>query len=197
MAAHAEEIVDLLREVNRLVRERMVRYLQEQGLPHSPSWAPVVRHVAACPGVTVNELSRRLGMAKSHVSVLAEQLQGEGLLRKEPDPRDQRLVRLFLTEAGASLRAQWQETYRAFLGQTVRSLPEEQAAHLLEGLRALRAALGAGRQVGTPAPADGEAAVPAERKGGGAGDPSGDRGREPGQAIRLPGGGPGSELRGP
>ncbi|BDG61599.1 MarR family winged helix-turn-helix transcriptional regulator [Caldinitratiruptor microaerophilus] len=159
MSTYAEEIVDLLREVNRLVRERMARFLQEQGLPHSPSWAPVVRHVAMCPGVTVNELSRRLGMAKSHVSILAEQLQGEGILRKEPDPHDQRLVRLFLTDEGARLRGRWQETYRAFLAATVRSLPEDRAEHLLDGLRALRAALSAERQGGAGA----------EREGGGAG----------------------------
>ena len=65
----------------------------------------------------------------------------EGLVRKAPDPADQRLTRLHLTAAGTRELDRWRAAYRAIAAEEIGALSPEEAAHLLSGLRALRAVM--------------------------------------------------------
>lgn len=59
----------------------------------------LLRHIDQTPGVTLSELARRVGAAKSHTSKAADQLVQEGYVEKRSDPTDQRVIRLHTTEA--------------------------------------------------------------------------------------------------
>lgn len=54
-------------------------------------------------GLTPGEVARRLGLATPTVTRAATRMAAAGLLRRQPHPRDRRLVRLMLTEKGRSL----------------------------------------------------------------------------------------------
>ena len=138
----AEEIVDLLRDVSHALRERITEHGRESGLPVFFPRLPFLHVVIDDPGVTVNELARRLSMAKSQTSTLVAELEGEGFLRKEDDPDDRRLTRLFATSEAKRLGRRWRAQYRSVLSETLRSIPPNQARHLVAGLRALNTALG-------------------------------------------------------
>lgn len=87
------------------------------------------------------ELGAALGLEKSSVSRLVQQLEERGWVRRERDARDSRLRLLRLTEDGARiadhLQRQMSEAHSMLF---TRLTPHEQAA-LLEGLTALRHAL--------------------------------------------------------
>ena len=54
-------------------------------------------------GISQGELSQRFAVDPSRVTRLAKKLEREGLLRRERDPEDQRVVRMYLTEKGRGL----------------------------------------------------------------------------------------------
>jgi DNA-binding MarR family transcriptional regulator len=54
-------------------------------------------------GISQGELSQKFEVDPSRVTRLAKRLEGEGLLRRERDPEDNRVVRMYLTEKGRDL----------------------------------------------------------------------------------------------
>lgn len=52
------------------------------------------------PGMSQHDVARRLLVGRSNITMLLPQLEKQGLLRRESDPRDKRVLRLFLTEEG-------------------------------------------------------------------------------------------------
>ena len=54
-------------------------------------------------GISQGELSQKFEVDPSRVTRLAKRLEGEGLLRRERDPEDNRVVRMYLTEEGRRL----------------------------------------------------------------------------------------------
>jgi DNA-binding MarR family transcriptional regulator len=54
-------------------------------------------------GISQGELSQKFEVDPSRVTRLAKKLEREGLLRRERDPKDNRVVRLSLTEKGRRL----------------------------------------------------------------------------------------------
>jgi MarR family transcriptional regulator, organic hydroperoxide resistance regulator len=63
----------------------------------------ILRQLWAQDGLTPGEIARRLGLATPTVTRAAARMAAAGLLRREPHPRDGRLVRLVLSERGRSL----------------------------------------------------------------------------------------------
>jgi DNA-binding MarR family transcriptional regulator len=134
-----EEIVELLRSVNRTLRERLMQ--AASGRKRSLATLSVLRAIGNEPGITVNEVGRRRYMPKSLVSIIVADLAEDGLVRKGRDPADQRLVRLKLSAAGARELEHWRATYRSIAADAVGSLSGDDARQLLSGLRALNEAL--------------------------------------------------------
>ena len=54
-------------------------------------------------GISQGELSERFEVGPSRVTRLAKKLERDGLLRRERDPEDNRVVRMYLTEKGRGL----------------------------------------------------------------------------------------------
>jgi DNA-binding MarR family transcriptional regulator len=134
-----EEIVELLRAVNRTLRERLMQ--AASGRKRSLATLSVLRAIGNEPGITVNEVARRRYMPKSLVSIVVADLAEDGLVRKGRDPADQRLVRLRLSAAGTRELERWRATYRSIAADAVGSLAADDARDLLSGLRALHGAL--------------------------------------------------------
>jgi DNA-binding MarR family transcriptional regulator len=140
----AEQVADLLWQVRHLMRDRLSADIpgDEQAV-----WIGrfrILGRVVADPGVTVNELARRVLMPRSRVSVLVEELRREELLRKERDSDDRRLVRLRPTDLGRTTVMEWRAAYRALLGAYLRRLSPQVREGLIAGLQSLRDALATG-----------------------------------------------------
>jgi DNA-binding MarR family transcriptional regulator len=70
-------------------------------------------------GVTQRELIERLSVEPPTVTGIVQRLERDGLLRREPDPENRRVQRVYLTEAGRKLedpvRKVWRDVEEAFV----------------------------------------------------------------------------------
>jgi len=82
-------------------------------------------------GLTPGEIARRLGAATPTVVNTATRMVEAGLVTREPDPADARLVRLYLTAAGRAVR----EPVRAARGAMERHATATLTAAERENLR--------------------------------------------------------------
>jgi DNA-binding MarR family transcriptional regulator len=102
---------------------------------------PLVMVVTERPGVTVNELARVMRMPKSQVSVRITRLAERGIVRREPDAHDSRLVRLRVTDEGCRHARDWQAAHHQALVRTLQPLSEAELAQIVDGLGLLFSAL--------------------------------------------------------
>ena len=84
--------------VNQLVRKRLGDALTKQGLD-LPSY-DVLSAVFRFPGLTQSELADKLLVGRSNLSMLLPDMETQGLLRREPDEKDKRIRRVYLTTSG-------------------------------------------------------------------------------------------------
>jgi len=151
VAGQSVEVVALLEEVRRSVQVHVRAVMEAHGLPSAAM--SVLGQLRMEEGLTLSEVARRSGMAKSQVSTTVDGLVLQGLLEKRPDPQDQRLVRLYMTGlAHQKSRAVRQDVHER-LSLVLAGLSQEKMAAIADGLRALKAALEGAKAVGNVPPA--------------------------------------------
>ncbi|MFN3417553.1 MAG: MarR family winged helix-turn-helix transcriptional regulator [Caldimonas sp.] len=111
MVSHPSENPTLPAEVLRALRSfRMIvrsikqhfQHVQEAtGVSGSQLWCLVT--IQSQPGIRVTQLAQALGIQQATASNLVESLDRKGLVERRRDQRDQRVVSLFLSEAGARI----------------------------------------------------------------------------------------------
>ena len=79
-------------------------------------------------GISQGEVSHRFEVDPSRITRLAQRLEGEGLLRRERDPEDNRMVRLHATEEGRLLIESRQERHEGFEDRARREFSPEELA---------------------------------------------------------------------
>ncbi|MER7502815.1 MarR family winged helix-turn-helix transcriptional regulator [Nonomuraea pusilla] len=141
---------DAVREARRLTpalyalgRVLRLRGVEEAGLPPlPPSDLEVLRYVMEAPGTGTGALARELGLHASNVSTVVKGLVALGLVRREPDPRDRRAVRLFATVDAVHGMALIEDAWAELFADALSALSAEQRAALAAAVPAL-GALGA------------------------------------------------------
>ncbi len=104
------------------------------------SWA-VLTHLAGSGPITIGEAARHLDRAQSVVSDIVTQLEGHGLLEREPDPGDRRRTLVSLTDAGRTrLRDDADVLDRQLVARAMSHLDDTTRRGLIDGLEALIAA---------------------------------------------------------
>lgn len=88
----------LIRLAHRLINRLTQPEADALGLTLPRLW--VLVHVDECPGITMGSLARRMGLSRSAVTGLVDDMVRAGLLRREDDPDDRRIIRLALTPDG-------------------------------------------------------------------------------------------------
>jgi MarR family transcriptional regulator, organic hydroperoxide resistance regulator len=82
----------------------------------------ILRCLWAEDGLPPGELAKQLGLATPTVTRAAARMEAAGLIHREPDDRDRRLVRLYLTDRGRTLEK--------VIGQEIDELSERALATL-------------------------------------------------------------------
>jgi len=134
-----DQLFDSLQTVYRALVEEIRRQDRDQEMPYLS--VMVLGKIGKHPGITVSELARRLSMAKSHASELVEDLARKGLVGKQPDPNDKRLLRLFLSAAGEAILQEGRATVRRRFLEVIAGLPESQAQRIAQDMQALHAVI--------------------------------------------------------
>ncbi|WBC07360.1 MarR family winged helix-turn-helix transcriptional regulator [Micromonospora sp. WMMA1947] len=131
-----------LGELHRLLRRRTGARVGRDPLPEAQ--VEVLLLVRESPGISGKEVARRLCTAPNTVSTLVRDLSDAGLLARDRDPDDRRVVRLRVTDAARERMAHYEAHRAALLAGALAELdPPVRAAILAAAphLDALRDAL--------------------------------------------------------
>jgi MarR family transcriptional regulator, organic hydroperoxide resistance regulator len=85
-------------------------------------------------GISQGEVSQRFEVDPSRITRLAQRLEREGLLRRERDPEDSRVVRLHATEGGRRLIESRQERREGFEERIREEFSKEELAEFRRAL---------------------------------------------------------------
>lgn len=126
------EFLDLHGRTSKVVRALADADLRRHGLHLGQNHllAALWEHDGSTPG----EVAAALGVTTPTVVKMATRMAASGLLTRRRDERDNRLVRLWLTDAGRALREPVEEDRRRLEEKLVADLTETEREHLLGAL---------------------------------------------------------------
>jgi DNA-binding MarR family transcriptional regulator len=116
------------------------RLAQSPGVP--PTQLRVLTTVARSRHTNMSRLAEALGVVPSSASRLCDRLEATGLLRRVPDPRDRREVRLLLTPAARRLLDELRDRRRVALATVLERMTPAARQELVHALTAFDAAAG-------------------------------------------------------
>ena len=87
-----------LSETDKRLHNCLRKACEAVGLPQS--YRQFLFHLELGDGLTQQELANRVRLSPPTVSVTLQKMEREGLLLRQPDEKDQRTIRVFLTDAG-------------------------------------------------------------------------------------------------
>jgi len=147
-----ERLTDVAAAVESTV-ESLLGVLDRARLAQSPAVPPaqlrVLTIVAHDEHTNMSRLAEALDVVLSSASRLCDRLEAAGLLRRVPDPRDRREVRLLPTATALRLLEELRERRRAALAEVLERMSPARRQELVRALEAFEVASGA-------ASADGE-----------------------------------------
>ena len=123
-----EHLGHLLNKVCGLRHRRMHELLDELGLYYGQP--AMLSALWAGDGVTHSALAAQLGKSPATITKTVKRMEKAGFVERKPDPRDERLSRVFLTAAGRGVQAAVEEVWQAFELQAFAGFSEQEMATL-------------------------------------------------------------------
>jgi DNA-binding MarR family transcriptional regulator len=120
--------------------ESLLAVLDSARLAQSPAVPPtqlrVLTIIANARHTNMSRLAEALDVVPSSASRLCDRLEATGMLRRVPDPRDRREVRLLLTATAKRLLDQLRERRRAALAEVLERMSPPSRQDLVRALAA-------------------------------------------------------------
>lgn len=133
-----DHVTDVAAAVESAV-ESLVSVLDSARTAQTPTVPPaqlrVLSIIAGNRHTNMSRLAEALDVVPSSASRLCDRLEAAGLLRRVPDPRDRREVRLMLTPSARRLLDQIRERRREALAQVLDRMPPGTRDDLLRSLK--------------------------------------------------------------
>jgi DNA-binding MarR family transcriptional regulator len=140
-----ERVTDAAAAVESTV-EALVAVLDAARLDQTPAVPPaqlrVLSVIADSRPTNMSRLAEALDVVPSSASRLCDRLEATGLLRRVPDPRDRREVRLMLTPSARRLLDQLRERRREALAEVLERMTAADRQALVDALQAFATATG-------------------------------------------------------
>ncbi len=136
----AEEAFSKVLQLVRQVQVGMQNIDPSHGLSGSQLWA--LWQISAHPGQRVGELASTLHIHLSTASNLLDKLEARSLVRRERLDADNRVVRLYLADAGVKLVKGIPGPMQGHLRRALREIPEPVLAGLVRGVSAVLDSMG-------------------------------------------------------
>lgn len=93
------------------------------------------------PGQSQHDLARRLLVGRSNITMLLPQLEKQGLLRREGDAHDKRVMRMYLTETGEERLMEALAVYTALIDKVMDQSSVEECDQMGDIMRKITEAL--------------------------------------------------------
>ena len=123
-----ERLGHLLNKVCGLRHRRMHELLDELGLYRGQP--AMLRALWAGDGVTHSALAGQLNKSPATITKTVKRMEKAGFVERKPDPRDERLSRVYLTAAGRDVQAAVEQVWQAFEVQAFAEFNEDEMATL-------------------------------------------------------------------
>ena len=131
-----EQLAELLHDINRGMGKYARDIFAANDLPFS--LFVICKHIKAEPGITVSEMARRTGIAKSHISNQIRKLEERGWVEKRLDVNDQRIIRLYLSKEGSSEMVVMRNKIRQQFSSLLSEIPPQRAEELASDLAEIK-----------------------------------------------------------
>lgn len=146
--ARQDEVLVALRRIIRATDQNSKRLGRDTGL--TVPQIVLMRAIAANPGSTAGFLTGQVSLSQATVSTILDRLEERGLVTRQRNPRDKRVVNVALTDAGNALLQQapapLQESFRA----RFEMLPGNQRELIVQALDTVATMMGAGNLDAAP-----------------------------------------------
>ena len=119
-----ESIDFLLAQVCRLHHARAHTLLEELGLYRGQP--PMLHALWEQEGLTHGELAGRLHVQPATITKMIQRMEKAGFLDRRSDPEDQRVSRVYLTDAGRAIQAEVRQVWHTLEGETFAGFTQEE-----------------------------------------------------------------------
>jgi DNA-binding MarR family transcriptional regulator len=126
-------------DISRLMRTEFDRQVSALGVTRA-QWMVLAR-LARRPGCSQTELADMMEMERATAGRLVDRLEENGLVRREPDPTDRRVRRVFPTDLATGQQAQMRAVADAIVDDALSDLNPEQKEILMTLMESVRARL--------------------------------------------------------
>jgi DNA-binding MarR family transcriptional regulator len=99
----SESLDQLLAQICRLKHARVQALLETLGLYEGQP--AMLRSLWAQEGLTHTDLARRLRVQPATITKMIQRMEKAGFVERRPDPEDERVSRVYLTQAGRAVQA--------------------------------------------------------------------------------------------
>jgi DNA-binding MarR family transcriptional regulator len=132
----SESLDQLLAQICRLKHARVQALLETLGLYEGqPS---MLRALWSQEGLTHTDLAKRLRVQPATITKMIQRMEKAGFVERRPDPQDERVSRVYLTEAGRAVQADVRDVWHTLEREAFAYLTEEQRAQLRHLLLQIR-----------------------------------------------------------
>ena len=132
----SESLDQLLAQICRLKHARVQALLETLGLYEGqPS---MLRSLWAQEGLTHTELARRLRVQPATITKMIQRMEKAGFVERRPDQEDERVSRVYLTEAGRAVQAGVQGVWHTLEQEAFAEFGGEERALLRQFLLQIR-----------------------------------------------------------
>ncbi len=123
---HSSDTLDfLLANICHLHRARIQQLFEALGLYQGQP--PLLRQLWDQEGLTQTELADRLKIAPATVTKMLQRMEKTGFIARQPDRADQRVSRVYLTEAGRAVQDRAEAVFRTLEAETFANLTLEES----------------------------------------------------------------------
>jgi len=129
----------LLAQVSRLHRQRAHELLDKLGLYRGQP--PVLFALWEQDGLTHRELAEQLEITPATMTRMIQRMEKAGFVQRQPDASDQRLSRVYLTDAGRTVRVELESVWQRMDVECFNGFSDEERVVLRGFLLRLRANL--------------------------------------------------------
>jgi MarR family transcriptional regulator, organic hydroperoxide resistance regulator len=131
-----ESIDFILANVCHLHRTRARQLLEALGLYQGQP--PLLFELWREEGLTQTDIAARLKITPATVTKMLQRMEKAGFVHRQPDPDDQRVSRVYLTEAGRSIKAEVECVWKTLESETFSGLSQDEQLLLRRLLIQLR-----------------------------------------------------------
>ena len=119
-----ESLGHLIALVCRLHHSRARTLLHSLGLYRGQP--PVLHALWEKEGLTHSDLAARMHVTPATITKMIQRMEKAGFIERRPDPEDQRVSRVYLTDAGGAIQAEVHQVFRALEDESFAGFtPEE------------------------------------------------------------------------